>query len=87
MRSRTLSIPQLRDIRAELEREQSRLHDEDPHSHAVAAALGRLDDGTYGNCAGCENPIPFARLAAIPEAEYCIDCRMQMSARLAVPFN
>src|SRR5262245_17360404 len=40
----------------------------------VDAALRRLDDGTYGTCASCGNPIGMERLEAIPWAPYCIDC-------------
>ena len=37
-------------------------------------ALRRLDDGTYGICARCEEPISAPRLAALPIAEHCIGC-------------
>jgi DnaK suppressor protein len=37
----------------------------------VRAALVRLDDGTYGTCVICGNPIEPARLQAIPETPYC----------------
>jgi DnaK suppressor protein len=40
----------------------------------VEAALGKLDDGTYGACASCGNPIGTERLEAIPWAPLCIDC-------------
>ena len=40
----------------------------------ILAALQRVDAGTYGFCMGCRSPIPFARLAAIPETRTCIDC-------------
>lgn len=50
----------------------------DPRARArvplILAALLRVDAGTYGTCAGCRRPIPYARLAAIPEAPTCIDC-------------
>ncbi len=38
----------------------------------VRAALQRLDEGTYGICVICEEPIEEARLRAIPETPYCI---------------
>ena len=41
---------------------------------AILAALRRVDAGTYGICLGCRDPIPYARLAAIPETPTCIDC-------------
>ncbi len=37
-------------------------------------ALGRMRDGTYGICVDCRSPIPYDRLAAIPEARNCIRC-------------
>ena len=40
----------------------------------VDAALQRLDEGTYGTCASCGNPIAAERLEAIPWAPLCIDC-------------
>ena len=40
----------------------------------VIAALGRLEDGTYGTCATCEEPIGDERLDALPTARMCIEC-------------
>lgn len=40
----------------------------------VEAALRRLDEGTYGTCESCGNPIAPERLEAIPWAATCIDC-------------
>ena len=42
--------------------------------HKIEAALRKLDDGSYGSCATCGNPIPAERLEAIPWAAQCIDC-------------
>ena len=41
---------------------------------AIDAALGRIDDGTYGVCTNCGKPIGEERLEALPWAELCIDC-------------
>src|SRR5699024_8909079 len=38
------------------------------------AAVARIDDGTYGVCAGCGGPIGDERLRALPGAVRCIDC-------------
>lgn len=38
----------------------------------VDAALARLDDGTYGMCTVGGEPIPSARLAAVPWAATCV---------------
>lgn len=38
----------------------------------VEAALGRLDDGTYGRCTECGEEISAARLEAMAATPYCI---------------
>ncbi len=38
------------------------------------AALERIENGTYGACDGCGEPISEARLRAIPEATRCLSC-------------
>lgn len=40
----------------------------------IKAALARLQAGTYGRCAICDELIPEARLAALPAATRCIAC-------------
>ncbi|WP_235480908.1 TraR/DksA C4-type zinc finger protein [Frondihabitans sp. Leaf304] len=40
----------------------------------AAAALARLDAGTYGFCISCDLPIPAARLGARPMAALCLAC-------------
>ncbi len=40
----------------------------------VEAALVKLDNGTFGVCEGCGQPIPPARLEAKPTARLCIEC-------------
>ena len=42
---------------------------------AVDAALKRIEDGVYGQCADCGVDIPAPRLHAAPEAARCIDCQ------------
>lgn len=41
---------------------------------AVAAALTRLEAGSYGVCVTCEKPIPYGRLLVMPEAAHCVRC-------------
>ncbi|MDN3238496.1 TraR/DksA family transcriptional regulator [Glycomyces tritici] len=41
----------------------------------VSHALERLDEGGYGFCEKCGNPIPAARLAAFPSATLCVSCK------------
>ncbi len=42
---------------------------------AIDAALQRIEDGTFGICETCGQPISEERLEAIPYATQCIDCR------------
>lgn len=39
----------------------------------VEHALERLDEGTYGTCETCGQPIADARLEAMPATRFCID--------------
>ncbi len=41
----------------------------------VRGALARLEDGSYGVCMHCEEEINPKRLAAVPWAQYCIQCQ------------
>ena len=41
---------------------------------SVRRALGRLDNGTYGECVRCGGEIAPARLDVRPEAALCIAC-------------
>jgi len=50
---------------ARLERARTELDD-------VGAALARLDDGTYGSCQACGQPIDQARLAIAPAERFCL---------------
>jgi RNA polymerase-binding transcription factor DksA len=43
----------------------------------VDAALIRIDDGSYGRCAGCGDDISPARLEALPHARLCIKCQQK----------
>ena len=40
----------------------------------VEDALRRLDEGTYGFCENCHEPIVAARLEAMPDARRCMTC-------------
>jgi DnaK suppressor protein len=51
-----------------LERTSERLRE-------VQSALRRINVGTFGICAGCEESIHSKRLAAVPWALYCIVCQ------------
>jgi DnaK suppressor protein len=38
----------------------------------VALAIGRLEEGTYGRCEACGEPVAAARLEAMPATRFCI---------------
>ena len=42
---------------------------------AVEQALARVEEGTYGQCRRCGQPIAPERLEAMPTAELCISCK------------
>jgi RNA polymerase-binding protein DksA len=42
---------------------------------SINGALARIEQGTYGICVTCGKPISQERLAAIPWATQCIDCK------------
>jgi DnaK suppressor protein len=41
----------------------------------LSAALDRLNDGAYGVCTECAEPIAAARLHALPEVQTCVRCQ------------
>jgi len=72
---RALTAAQLRELRRDIEREQARFASPDAQHDRYADALRRMDLGTYGLCVKCQEPIPFERLAVMPETPFCITCR------------
>lgn len=48
------------------------------HLTKVEEALQRLDDGTYGRCQRCGNPIAPERLEAMPHATLCVRCQTEL---------
>lgn len=41
----------------------------------VEHALQKFEDGTYGSCDNCGQPIDPARLEALPQASLCLNCK------------
>jgi DnaK suppressor protein len=41
----------------------------------IDRALAKIDAGTYGLCEQCGQPIPDARLQALPQAALCVACK------------
>jgi RNA polymerase-binding protein DksA len=57
---------------------------EENSEHVLAeidAALGRIEDGTFGVCTNCGEEIPEERLEARPWATLCIDCQRSREGR------
>ena len=47
----------------------------------VMTALKMLDDGSYGLCEVCGEPIGKARLSAFPRATMCVRCKQRLARR------
>ena len=47
----------------------------------VSAALAAVEEGTYGMCRSCEEPIGYRRLKARPESPFCVPCVGQRERR------
>jgi len=50
----------------------------------VEDALRRIQQGTYGVCMDCEEPISTKRLDAVPWAKYCVKCQEAIATRAAM---
>jgi len=42
----------------------------------IKEAMKRIEDGTFGICEDCEEPIDLKRLEARPVTTLCIDCKI-----------
>ncbi|MEM8800954.1 MAG: TraR/DksA family transcriptional regulator [Pseudomonadota bacterium] len=47
----------------------------------LRAALKRCDDGSFGICAVCDEPISEARLEVVPQTQLCRGCAAEVAAR------
>ena len=50
----------------------------------LSAALDRMNEGEYGTCAECDEPISSARLRTLPEVQTCVRCQDRLE-RLGRP--
>ena len=50
-------------------------HDRNRMLQLVEAALGRIRDGSFGQCLACGGLIGRKRLEAVPWTEYCVTCQ------------
>ena len=53
----------------------------------IEAALARIDEGEFGICQACYNPISDARLLTLPYAELCLDCQQAKERFLEFLFS
>jgi DnaK suppressor protein len=44
----------------------------------ITVALRRIDDGSFGVCSECGEPINRKRLQAMPWTSYCLHCQEEM---------
>lgn len=49
----------------------------------ITGAIRRIDAGTYGRCAACDDDIALVRLRALPFATHCRDCASAHETRYA----
>ena len=47
----------------------------------VVQALAAIEQGRYGLCRRCEDPIAVRRLEARPESPYCLDCQEEVDRK------
>lgn len=46
----------------------------------IEQALKKIEDGVYGDCESCGEPISPKRIEARPVAQLCIDCKAEQEA-------
>ena len=69
------------------ERDLSILEQVEAELTDIEHALTRLDDGSYGRCEACAEPIDDARLEALPAARFCLahQAAVEADARRLAP--
>ena len=53
----------------------------------VGHALHKFEEGTYGLCESCGQPIDPARLEALPQAKLCMSCKTQQAKNAKGKFS
>lgn len=51
----------------------------------IDLALGKIAEGTYGNCELCQKEIPLARLESLPAVRLCVACAAGEEAKTKIP--
>ena len=79
--AKTISIPtdkeELGSDNADQELTLTLLGSDEDIFDQTEAAIQRIEDGSYGRCQNCGQPIPQSRLDAIPYAAECVQCASQ----------
>jgi DnaK suppressor protein len=58
------------------------LHERDRTAlYSIEKALGKISEGSYGQCDSCGEMIAARRLQARPFTSYCIDCMEEQESR------
>src|SRR5579859_5346645 len=65
----------------EIQKEQSLLVNEQALLSEVEDALKRIENGSYGRCVDCGQPIPEKRLEALPWAARCVKDESRLEER------
>ncbi|MEA3345650.1 MAG: TraR/DksA C4-type zinc finger protein [Chloroflexota bacterium] len=52
---------------------------------SIKAALRKMEEGQYGICKECGEPISEERLAILPHTDLCAECARKMSRRKRGP--
>nr|BFD61282.1 hypothetical protein CKG001_33890 [Bdellovibrio sp. CKG001]BFD64746.1 hypothetical protein BdHM001_34270 [Bdellovibrio sp. HM001] len=61
------------------------LHERDRTAlYAIERALGKIADGTYGQCESCTEMISARRLQARPFTALCIDCMEEQESHSSI---
>ena len=66
---------------SEADRTEAILHSARSQRDEVLAALGRIEENTYGRCVDCAGDIPEGRLDARPDAARCVGCQAKHARR------
>ncbi|MBU2608394.1 MAG: TraR/DksA C4-type zinc finger protein [Chloroflexi bacterium] len=66
---------------SELEKRLALEHRTRDQISKVERALQKFDEGTYGKCDKCGQPIAPERLEALPQASLCLECKAKESKK------
>lgn len=65
-----------------------KLSDRERHAlRNLERCLNKINDGTFGLCEECEEPIGEARLQVMPEAILCISCAEELELNIKKGLN